>query len=587
MRALIFFKYIIREFPNLLVASSLILILTGIIETVALFFIAPIVDLLISSELNESSVISQKIISFLSSIGLPSTIWVVFSVYILLNIIKSLFQICSNFFILKLKYALCKDITLGAYDDFFSGGWKFFRTNKQGHLLNTFLRETAIVGDGFAGMARFAASAFQLIIFVIVPFYVSWEVMSLSILSAILIAIPLLLIGKISHSLGEKNTSTSNDLSHFIQEYFSAAKSVIGFAKQKSSLKGLESVYDRHIDATLKSQTFTSAITISYSSLGLLGIMVTLLSAQWFSLPIAETSILVVALIKIVPIIGFITGEKNLMDNSFPSYEQIMRLRDEAKKVSFINGVKKFSELKDSIIIKDLSFHYNNDEKVLKNINIKISKGEMIALVGKSGSGKTTLVDILMGFNEPYSGEIVIDGISMNEYSQNSIRRKIGYVPQDSTLFNMSVFDNLTWAKNDATLKEIQRACKFAHADEFINNLPDKYFTLVGDRGVRLSGGQLQRLALAKAIIKKPDILILDEATSSLDSESEKKIQNAIENISKESTLIVIAHRLSTIINATNIYVLKKGMIDEYGNYGQLKSNKSTFYNMLEAQKFR
>jgi len=210
----------------------------------------------------------------------------------------------------------------------------------------------------------------------------------------------------------------------------------------------------------------------------------------------------------------------------------------------------------------------------------------MVAVVGESGAGKSTLIDIIIGFNDPDSGTITLDGKPLGEYEINSYRNRIGYVPQEGILFNMSIAENIRWANEEATLEDIKFACKSANADSFIESFPNQYDTIVGDRGVRLSGGQLQRVALARAIVRKPEILILDEATSSLDTKSERLIQEALEKISKETTIIVIAHRLSTILKADNIYVLEKGEIIEHGNYQKLTENNKRFNEMVKAQEF-
>ena len=230
--------------------------------------------------------------------------------------------------------------------------------------------------------------------------------------------------------------------------------------------------------------------------------------------------------------------------------------------------------------MEGVCFSYDSDRPVLTDINIEIKKGSMVAFVGRSGSGKSTLIDIIMGFNEPQRGTISIDGVPLHNFDINSYRKCIGYVPQESVLFNMSIRDNLLWAKEDATVDEIREACLIANAAEFIEQFPGGYDTLAGDRGVRLSGGQIQRIALARAVLRNPDILILDEATSSLDNESERLIQQSIEAIAKKMTVIVIAHRLSTIARADHIYVLQDGRIMEEGTYSHLIEKDGSFSQM-------
>jgi len=189
-----------------------------------------------------------------------------------------------------------------------------------------------------------------------------------------------------------------------------------------------------------------------------------------------------------------------------------------------------------------------------------------------------------MGFNEPTPGLVVVDDTPLFDFDINSYRKKIGYVPQDSILFNMSIRDNLSWANEEVTDKDIRHACQLAYANEFIEKFPSGYDTLVGDRGIRLSGGQLQRVALARAILRRPELLILDEATSSLDSHSERLIQQAIEDIAKETTIVVIAHRLSTIVNADYMYVFSEGKIVEKGSYADLVKLNGHFDHMVKLQ---
>jgi len=586
MRALIFIRYVVREFPLLVIGSTLVLIATSLVETFTLFLIAPIADTLVSSGAHGASPISQKIEAVMTSVGLPVTLPVLFAAFIALNVLKSAIQTFSTYMVLRLKYALSRDLIMGAFNDFFRARWAFFSSSQQGMLINTFIHEIGIVGDAFAGMARFSAATLQLGVFIIVPFYISWQVMSISMGVAIFLAIPLLLLSKVSHRLGTRNTSTSNKVSITIQESLSAAKAILGFANQENSSKILKRNFNQHVRATLTSQTFNAAVTNIYQPLGLTGLVATLLAARWFDLPLGETSILIVSFIKIIPIIGQVTSQKNLMDNSFPSYEQVMNLRERAKQMKQRTGKRLFTGFHAAIEIDEVSFSYDGQKPVLNNINAMIPKGKMVAFVGESGAGKSTLIDTIIGFNEPTSGQIKLDGIPLEDFDVNAYRKKIGYVPQESILFNMSIMDNLIWAKDDATQEEIEKACKLANANDFIEHFPEKYQTVVGDRGIRLSGGQLQRIALARAMIRRPDLLILDEATSALDTKSERVIQRAIEKIANETTLIVVAHRLSTIVNADYVYVLENGCITEEGSYDNLIMQRGVFYNMIESQKF-
>ena len=208
--------------------------------------------------------------------------------------------------------------------------------------------------------------------------------------------------------------------------------------------------------------------------------------------------------------------------------------------------------------------------------------------MGESGAGKTTIIDLILGLHLPDKGQVLLDEKTLEAYNLNSYRNRVGYVPQEPYLFNTSIRENLLWAFSGATDDDIWRACRLANADQFVRDLHAQLDTVLGDRGVRVSGGQRQRLALARAIVRKPDLLILDEATSALDSESERLIQQSIDALAKEMTMIVIAHRLSTIQNADYVYVLNEGRVVEEGVYSELADNPGCkLSKMIAQQSFR
>ena len=238
-----------------------------------------------------------------------------------------------------------------------------------------------------------------------------------------------------------------------------------------------------------------------------------------------------------------------------------------------------------SIKFIDVSFRYlNTEKKAVKKININIKGGTIVAFVGHSGAGKSTIINLLPRFYDPQEGKILIDNQDINNVTLSSLRRQLSLVSLDIILFDNTIKANILYADQSASEEDIKRASEFAAADEFINKLPDGYETMVGENGVKLSGGQKQRISIARAILKKSPIILLDEATSSLDAESEQIVQNAITNLTRNKTTLVIAHRLSTIHNADIIYVLKNGSIVSSGNHDYLIKNSEDYKSLYQKQ---
>ena len=266
------------------------------------------------------------------------------------------------------------------------------------------------------------------------------------------------------------------------------------------------------------------------------------------------------------------------------STERVFEILDEQHEDININAIQPvFTRLNGDVAFNNVEFSYpsRKEIQVLNGINITVKKGETIAIVGPSGSGKSTLIGLLLRFYDPEKGTLFIDGKDAKSYSLSELRNNMAMVPQDVILFGGSIRENIAYGKPQATFNEIEEAARKANAIEFIEKFPEKFDTLVGERGIKLSGGQRQRIAIARAVLKDPSILILDEATSSLDSESERIVQEALDKLMVGRTSFVIAHRLSTIRKADKIIVIDKGFVSEVGTHDELTLKENGLYKKL------
>ncbi|MCA1761098.1 MAG: ATP-binding cassette domain-containing protein, partial [Bacteroidales bacterium] len=273
------------------------------------------------------------------------------------------------------------------------------------------------------------------------------------------------------------------------------------------------------------------------------------------------------------------------VEKGLASMERIDKILNTGETIIEKPNAVAISDFQSKIVYNDVSFAYNATP-VLKAISIEIEKGKTVAFVGRSGSGKTTLVDLLPRFYEVTGGRITIDGTDLRDLKLKDLRNLIGYVNQEPILFNDSFFNNIAFGMDNVTEEQVVNAARIANAHEFIMATENGYQTTIGDRGDKLSGGQKQRLSIARAVMKNPPILILDEATSSLDTESERLVQDALVNLMKNRTSLVIAHRLSTIKNADMIYVLHKGQIEEKGTHDELLAAEGRYRKLHKLQMF-
>lgn len=585
MNVMKFFTIIIRFFPGMFILNVLVLCLLGGVETLSILSISPIIDSFSDSTLVNSSELTQKFIHYAEIFNLEANLKLFVIFFLLVIFLKALLNLFFKLVSLKTKYVFLEKFLVGSFSSFFKSGLPFFQDSQQGVLLNTFNSEILTVGNSISSMSLLFSNSIRFLFFVVVPFTISWQLSLVTIVVFGIVSIPSVLTDKISYKMGQKNVQTANQIQIVLQESLSSVKVILGFGNAEKTIKNYQDRFLSHKKVTIPFQMISFTLSSIYEPI----LILVLVSVLWlalgqFKIKLSEILVILYAFKSMIPLILAFMSEKNNIAGFIPSYEQVQKLERKAAELQIADGTKNFSGSHKGIHFKNVQFSYLANKPVLNQITLDFPKNKMIALVGKSGSGKTTIVDLMMGFYHPDYGEISIDGVNLKDYKINSYREKIGYVPQESVLFNQTIRENLLWAKDNATEQEIKEALRLAHALPFIEKLPQGLDTLVGDRGATLSGGERQRVAFARAILRKPDLLILDEATSALDSESEKAIQAAIKDVAHTCTIVVIAHRLSTIKEADLIYVINQGQLSESGSYDTLLASQGIFSQLVQNQ---
>ncbi|WP_228021382.1 ABC transporter ATP-binding protein [Vasconcelosia minhoensis] len=467
----------------------------------------------------------------------------------------------------------------------------YFSRTKAGDLINHLNAEVSRTTVAIRTLTRLATIVITISVFLVLLILASWQLTLISTLALGLVALANQTAVRRSKQFGERLSKLSRDYSSRIVEVLSGIRLVKATANEDFEYGVIDQlILDREI-AEYESQLLFAGIGPINEVLSILALIaVATIGRLLFKSQLAAFSTVLLTylflLFRMLPYIGQLNAARSQFANSAPSVAIISDFLRRDDKPFMPQGHRQYTDLIEGIRFSHLYFKYpEHDEYVLRDIDLYLPKGTTLALVGSSGAGKSTMADLLPRFYDPAEGSIQIDGIDLREFNIKSFRKRLGIVSQDTFLFNATVHENLLYGRPTATEAEVIDAAKRANAYEFITRLPKGMNTMIGDRGVLLSGGQRQRLAIARALLQDPDILILDEATSALDTISERLVQKAIDQLSRDRTTLVIAHRLSTIQNADRIVVLEQGRVVEMGSHAELLQ-KGEYYAQLCAIQF-
>ena len=418
--------------------------------------------------------------------------------------------------------------------------------------------------------------------------YLDWKLSLLTLMTIPLVGFAMKIFGRKLKRSSTVIQERVAEITSLLQESISAIRVVKSFVRESYEIKRFEEQNWRNFQAAMKNVKLSSLLTPTVEFLA--AIAVTFI--VWFGGYEVVNEVITAG-----ELVAFLTYAVNLanpvkrlsrvyaaIQKAMAAAERVFDIMDLDEKITDVPGAKPLPPIKGKVEFKDITFSYKEGQPALQHISLKAEPGQMIALVGPSGSGKSTIANLIPRFYDVDSGVITIDDYDIRQVTADSLREQIGLVPQETMLFSTSVMENIRYGRLEATDEEVIEAAKAANAEEFIKELPEGYDTKLGERGLNLSGGQRQRLAIARAILKNPRVLILDEATSALDTESEKIVQDALDNLMVGRTSFVIAHRLSTIFNADQIFVVENGHLREHGTHEELLAAGGLYSNLYNIQ---
>lgn len=601
-----YYKRIIRyikPYSKQLILANVFTLLTVLFSLLSVILIFPFIDLLFNT--NKTSAADTEITSVFDLKNIiikyfagmvykydKSDLLIYLCILILITFfLKNLFIYLQTYYMAVVEQGILKDLRFELYKHYLNLSMSFFTEERKGNLISRIVNDVQIIKDSLIAVVN---SMFRdppsIIVFSVVLFLFNWKITLIIFLLAPFTA---LILSKIGNSLKRssiKSQEKISDITSTLDETLGAIRVVKAFGMEdyeKNKFKKENETYFGLLVKIFRKRALGSPVS------EFIGVITIVIILYIFGSQIIKGSSEMTpgAFIFYLAVFFQMMPSLKLFGQMFNSYkegtaaaERVFSLLDTEIKITDAPDAVDIKDFTSDIEFKNAYFRYEKSEDILKNINLKVGKGEVIAIVGPSGAGKTTLADLIPRFYDLTEGNLLFDGTDIRKIKVKSLRKLMGIVTQETILFNDTIRNNIAYGESEIPLDKIIEASKAANAHKFIENTDNGYDTIIGDRGVKLSGGERQRVSIARALLKNPPILILDEATSSLDTESEILVQQAIERLMHGRTSVVIAHRLSTIRSADKIIVLSKGEIAETGNHNQLIQSDGLYKKLYELQ---
>ena len=500
---------------------------------------------------------------------------------VLKNIFRYAYMVTGSF----ASYRIWSDVQKRLFSKYISADYRYFLDHKQGEIIYRIYSAPGTAGGILKLMPQLLTEILKIAVITAILFSMSFPVTcGVIAIAGLFYFFTRSISTRISYFLGKGRMEAGEEQNILANEMISGIKQIKIFLGEKRWISRFYKAMDSYFRLAKKDTLWINMPESALEIFALTALSVFLIVTKSFfpqglvsNIPIL--AVFAYAFQRIMPSLSLITNLKMQIMGNLPVLETVRSVMDE--RMSYLkDGAKVMDSFNEKIEFRKLSFSYPGRSEALKDLSISFEKNKCIAIVGQSGSGKTTMVNLLVRLLDPTEGSILIDGVDLRDYKRDSYLSKIGFVSQDTFIFHASVYENIVFGLDGVGMDDVVKAAMTANAHEFIANLSDGYNTIVGEKGMKLSGGEQQRIAIARAILRNPQILIFDEATSALDNVSQSLIQAAIQRIVKEHTVILIAHRLSSIVNADKIIVLDKGEVRETGSHADLIAQKGHYWRL-------
>ncbi|MFA4988666.1 MAG: ABC transporter ATP-binding protein [Candidatus Omnitrophota bacterium] len=582
----------VRPYYGLFAVAIVCMGFSAIFDGVSLAMMVPLADKVLT---NKKIVVPAKLPDFLSGIvdkinnTSPETLLVYMVVSVLvLFFLKGVFGFYQSYFMSDIGQRVVRDIKAKLYAKIQSLSLNYFTHKRGGELMSRITNDVRLVENAVSyGSTDLIYQSLQVVIFSTVIFFIYFKLALVSLVFIPLISLPIIKVGKVLRKLSKRSQEKTADTNSLLYETIMGARIVKAFNMEQYEIGKFNKVNMDYYKLCMKSIKRTLLLNPSTEFLGCIaGVLVFFWGGREVisgKLSFGVFGLFLGSLLSLIRPFKKLSQVNALNQQAMAASERIHEVLDAEPSVKEPVSPVRLSGFGGSIEFKDVWFSYT-DTPVLKGISLEVKYGQMLAIVGPSGTGKSTMVDLIPRFYDPQEGSVFIDGRNVREFDLKSLRDQIGIVSQETILFNDTIKANIAYGKLDASDAEIEEAARRAHAHDFITKFPEGYNTVIGDRGVKVSGGERQRIAIARALLKNAPILVLDEATSQLDSASERLVQEALDRLVSGRTVFVIAHRLSTVRNANKIVVLDKGVVVEQGTHADLLGKNGLYKRLYDAQ---